>query len=200
MIERIAEIVSEKIIVYNHNSDDKDIYIYGLQIILNTLISICAVLLLGAFFHEFTGAVLFLISYCSVRLFAGGLHASTNNRCMMIFISGYIITYLILKNLVIHFNPVVLCFLILLNCMILLWAPVDALNNPISDKFRGSMKKRAFFISLFFSTAVSLLLYHKYEAGKWAFAGLCWVSLILVTGKINNILISRGNYHHEKVQ
>lgn len=199
MIERIADVVSERIVMYNHKSGDKDIYNYGLQIILNTLFSICTVLLLGAIFHEFTGAVLFLISYCSVRLFAGGLHASTNNRCMMIFIGGYIITYLILKNLVVHFNPVILCFLILLNCMILFWAPVDALNNPISDKFRRSMKKKALFISLLISTAVCLLLYHEYEAGKWAFAGLCWVSLILVTGKINNILISRGNDHHEKV-
>ena len=199
MIERIANSISEKIVMYNHNSGDKEIYNYGLQIIFNTLFSISAVLLSGAFFHEFTGAVLFLISYCSVRLFAGGLHAGTNNRCMMIFIGGYIITYLILRNLTVHFNPSIVCFLILLNCMILFWAPVDALNNPISDKFRRSMKNKALFISLLISTAVSLLLYYEFEAGKWAFAGLCWVCLILVTGKINNIFMSRGNYHHEKV-
>lgn len=198
MIERIAAFVSERIAASNHNNDDKEIYNYGLQIMLNTLFSICAVLLLGAVLHELSGTVLFLLSYCSVRLFAGGLHASTNNKCMTIFIGGYVVTYLILRNLSVHLDFVIISFLIILNLLILLWAPVDALNNPISQANRKIMKKRALLNSILISSLIFFLLYNGYAAGKWGFAGLVWICLIMVTGKFNNILLlNRGTYRHE---
>ena len=179
MIERIATFVSERMVALNHNEEEKEIYNYGLQIMLNTLFSICTVLLLGAVFHEFTGTVLFLLSYCTVRLFAGGLHASTNNKCMMIFIGGYVVTYLILRNRSIHLDVVIISFLIIVNLFVFLWAPVDALNNPISQANKKIMKKRALLNSLLITLLILFLLYNGYAAGKWGFAGLVWICLIM---------------------
>jgi len=40
MVDKIAEIISNRIIAVNGQGEDKEIYTYGLQILLNTLLSI----------------------------------------------------------------------------------------------------------------------------------------------------------------
>lgn len=199
MVGKLANIIAERIVEYNHRNEEKEIYNYGLQIMLNTLCSICMVLVLGGLFHEFFGSVFFLICYCSVRFFAGGLHVSTNGKCMTIFVSGYLAAHLILKRAEILMDVKTICFLLLFNCLILLLAPVDVVNNPISIDKKRIMKRKAFLMSLIITLVILLMLNYKPEIGEWAFAGLSWICLILVAGKFNNILVCR-RYLCEKTQ
>lgn len=38
MVDKMAEIISQKIVTVNGNREDKEIYVYGLQILLNTFL------------------------------------------------------------------------------------------------------------------------------------------------------------------
>lgn len=60
MVDKIAEIISNRIIAVNGQGEDKEIYTYGLQILLNTLLSIGVVLLIGSAANELWGTVIFL--------------------------------------------------------------------------------------------------------------------------------------------
>lgn len=188
MIEEVAEILAEKIVSYNSLEKNKEIYAYGLQIIINTTASLGIVLLLGFILGEFLNTVVFLVCYCAIRIFAGGLHANTNNRCMIIFISGYIFICFLLKNVLFVLNGGVVCLLIAINLCVVCLAPVEAPNNPISVAKRKKMKIRSIIISFIITILVFALLFFKYEMGKWACLGLCWFTIILVTGKLKNIL------------
>lgn len=193
MVDKIAEVISDRIVAVNGQREDKEIYKYGLQILLNTVISIGIVLLIGSAANELWGTVIFLFCYCSLRLFAGGLHADTNNKCMVIFIGGYIIALSILKCVEVVLNVDVIGILVLLNICVLMWAPVDVPNNPIPTAKKRIMKKRAFFISLIITSVIFALLYNSCDEGKWAFAGVGWYFCILTTGKIKNIIYIRRN-------
>lgn len=198
MIENIANIIAKKIVEHNIKSENEDIYSYGAQILLNTLCSILIVVLLGVLFDEFIGTIIFLLSYCSLRFFAGGLHVSTNGRCIMTFVSGYIAVCFILKLITITLDIEIILGLITINLITWILAPVDNRNNPISLEKKKIMKKRSFFISLIITIVIFVLLYNDYGIGKWAYAGLSWACLILVVGKIKNILTSR-RYDYEKI-
>lgn len=191
MVDKIAEVISDRIVTVNGQREDKEIYKYGLQILLNTVLSIGIVMLIGSVANELWGTVIFLIYYCSLRLFAGGLHADTNNKCMAIFIGGYIFALYILKRVEVALNVDVIGILILFNICILMWAPVDVPNNPIPTSKKRIMKKRAFFISLIITSVIFALLFNTHDEGKWAFAGLSWYFCILTTGKIKNIIYIR---------
>lgn len=131
MVDRIAKLIATKIVLANETDEDREIYEYGLQIILNTLFSISIVLLLGFLMNEMQGTIVFLICYCSLRLFAGGLHADTNNKCMTIFICGYLVFAIIIKNIEVTLNFSSIAVLLGSIICIVLWAPVDVPNNPI---------------------------------------------------------------------
>ena len=61
MVDKIAEIISNRIIAVNGQGEDKEIYTYGLQILLNTLLSIGVVLLIGSAANELSGAFSLLL-------------------------------------------------------------------------------------------------------------------------------------------
>lgn len=56
------------------------------------------------------------------------------------------------------------------------------------------MKKKAFFISSTITIVIFVQIYNRYNEGKWAFAGVCWFSGILIAGKIKNIIYFRRHY------
>lgn len=199
MVEKISQLLAEKIVLNIGQEEDQEIYEYGLQIFLNTLFSISIVLVLSILIKEFCGTVIFLISYCSIRLYAGGLHADTNNKCMMIFVGGYVIASIITQNIEITLNAGIIIILLLFNVCIGFWAPVDALNNPVPIQKRSIMRKRASLISIIITGVTIIMLYNEYKGGKWALAGVCWFFCILVLGKSKNFLIFR-RYRDEKNQ
>lgn len=197
MIDRIAEVISQRIVTVNGNREDREIYVYGLQILLNTLFSIGIVLVIGFVFNVLWGTVVFLFCYCLLRVFAGGLHVNTNNLCMTIFIGGYILFSFALNYIEVFLNVKTICILVLFNICILKWAPVDVPNNPIPMMKRRIMKKKAFFISLIITSVIFFLIYNGYNEGQWGFAGVCWFFCILISGKIKNMKYFR-RYYDEK--
>lgn len=191
MIKKISDSVASKIVFETGHEEEKEVYAYGLQIIFNTLISIIMVMLVGICLHEVSGTIAFLISYCSIRLYAGGFHANTNEKCMAIFVFGYLIISFILSHVKVILNLYSILILALINIAIIMWAPVEAYNNPIPVSHKNGMKLKAFFISLTITFVIFLALYFNFNAGAWGYAGMCWFGCVFLTGKIKNEFIRR---------
>lgn len=187
--------IASRIVLNNHCENEKEIYEYGLQIIINTIFSLGLVLICAVIFKEFINTIVFLICYCTIRIFAGGFHASSNNRCMIIFISGYLVSFVLLKYKVIEFSIISIIILIFIDLCIILWSPVGVPNNPIAPELSIKMKKRASIISLIITFVVLILLYFGYEIGEWGYAGVCWFGIIIIAGKFNNLY--KGDYNEK---
>lgn len=191
MIKKISDTIANKIALYSLNEENKEIYSYGLQILINTICSISIVLVLGILFNEFIGTTAFLLCYCLFRLFAGGLHVSTNARCIMTFVCGYVVVCVCVKTVIISLNVIVIISLMIINLAVILFAPVDDIYNPISIRKKREMKRVAFFISLIITFVVFIALYKNCWIGRWGYAGLSWACMIMVVGKTKNTIISR---------
>lgn len=191
MLRKISELVAARIVSYTKLEEDKGIYVYGLQIILNTLVSMGLVLIAGYCFHVFYETIFFLVSYSSIRLYAGGYHAPSNEKCMGIFLLGYLVISFIVSNV----EPVAKTFIILILCLIdisiFMWAPVEAHNNPIPEQKKRGMKRKAFFISSIITVVIFLMIHFGLEIGIWGFAGVCWFWIIFATGKMKNTFLRR---------
>lgn len=135
---KIADLLIENNII---EKNDKNVFIYGIDYMLSSILHIVTTLAIGALFGMFLESVVFLISYMPIRQYAGGFHASTPTRC---YFSSIIITTVVLYiiGLPIWSDIVILFFLAVASLIIFLLAPVEDKNKPLDDKEKIVYKHR----------------------------------------------------------
>lgn len=133
MIKNLSENITDYFYLNNIiNEEEKEIYIYGLHLIISSIIGITIILTLGLIFNIFSNTFLFLISFISIRMYSGGYHAKSYIKCNITLITIYLIVFLI-----VNYTPTELIFLssILLSIItliiILKFAPTDTENKKL---------------------------------------------------------------------
>ena len=149
----IANKICEKGLVDN---EDVSIYTYGLEVLISTVFSFLTIMLIGFLFSAVFEAVFFLSVLVVLRRFTGGYHAKTyigcNLSCSLLFITTLFL------NRVLSFNLVALIIIHFLGLIIiLLIAPVENINKPLSLSKRRVNKKRAVIACLALSMITILL-------------------------------------------
>ena len=64
--------------------EDAEIYIYGINQILVSVLNVSSALIIGLIFDMFLESVIFMAAYIPLRSFAGGYHAKTPVRCYIL--------------------------------------------------------------------------------------------------------------------
>ena len=123
--------------LFNHGviaEEDKDIYVYGFQLLISFLFSTSLVLLIGAVLGKIAETLAFLIVYILLRSFSGGYHANSYAVCTIVTVSVYLIV--ILMSSLVNVNLIAYLSLFILGIILLaLMAPVRHPNKKISSKF-----------------------------------------------------------------
>lgn len=79
--------------------DDKDVYTYGLFVLLYNSFLVTNILLFGLLFKHLDFSILFLIFWTPYRILVGGSHCSTPFKCCLFFTFYYFISYFIYINI-----------------------------------------------------------------------------------------------------
>lgn len=163
--------------------EDKEIYQYGLQQALVTLINIGSTLLLGFIFDCVFVGVLFMLAYIPLRSYAGGAHAKTSLRCYFASLILMGAVFWVIR----HFPYVrLVCILLTIINGMIVWymVPVENLNKRLDEVeifvFREKARRILIFeiiISLFANAFYMKLL------GKCMTLVLCVMAIMLLVGK-----------------
>ena len=95
----LSERVADFLFVHGTiKNKEKDIYIYGLELIISSIINLLICLILSILFGCFVNGLIFFISFSSLRRFTGGFHSKSFLRCNIIF--GLIVVMTQLLNLI----------------------------------------------------------------------------------------------------
>lgn len=78
---------------------DREVYVYGLELIISTLAGMLSILAVSTMLSDITAGLVFLFSFVPLRLFTGGYHASTYGKCFLVSNISYIVLILI-NNLI----------------------------------------------------------------------------------------------------
>lgn len=112
---------------------DFEMYMYAYETLIAFIVNIIVILAISCIFKKFTYTLWFLGWYCPIRQYAGGYHADNYIRCLLVFLSIYLLNIVILETLM-YFN--LLYLIIGATCLsfIGIWilAPVEHRNNPLS--------------------------------------------------------------------
>ena len=83
--KRIAFLVCEKTDLL-----PLEIYVYGFELIISSIIETGALLLVGFLIGKFVETILFLVSFSSIRFFSGGYHANSYFKCFAVTLVSFI--------------------------------------------------------------------------------------------------------------
>lgn len=140
MLNQWAQCLTDVLVRHNAiESSRRPVFTYGFQLLLSTSFSISSVLVISAFLSRLPAALTFLTVFISLRLFNGGVHASTYGRC---FLLTNAISFAVLAGSAcagIMFPvlscplPYVLITLISMGIIVCL-SPVKHINHPLSEQ------------------------------------------------------------------
>ncbi|HSH35691.1 accessory gene regulator B family protein, partial [Schnuerera sp.] len=91
MLHKLAEdisfyLITNKII----DIEDRDIYIYGLELLISTLFTSISILILGLLIGEWISGVAYLTVYFLLKSYTGGYHAKHYYECYIYSILVFI--------------------------------------------------------------------------------------------------------------
>lgn len=186
----MISILSDKIGLYlvsktvDHKGIEADIYSYGIELILSTIINVSFILLVSSIFGCLIESILFMIVFGMLRTTAGGIHAKTHITCLMaystvsfilIFICQFIANY---NNFMV--GIVVISVIFISVVLVFRYAPVGSENKPLSEQeiLEYRKKSRTIVVILASLIMISLLItpqnmyYVSVCSGAMLFEGL----------------------------
>jgi len=169
------------------DADDYELYQYAFETIVALIMQLSTILIIGFALNRFTETLLFLVFYCPIRQFSGGLHAENYKRCLLFFITIYI-TNIYLMNKLISMKSttaiIVLAFISFIGIYFL--APQEHRHNPLSSKERKKYKKIVIYLCSIL-LVISIVCFNftiTYEYAMYLSSVIVCIFIMLILGLI----------------
>ncbi len=141
--------------IYSKNnlpSDEHDIYVYGYEIIISSVITFVLLAITGLLFGKFIEAAAFFCVFYLLRRRTGGYHANTYFKCNIIFECNIILVMILASVNIIFFAKIIINLISFLSCLSLtiIKAPIPNPNKPIPKDMRNKHKIWAIGLEMLF--------------------------------------------------
>ena len=186
MLTKLSQIIVDFFVKEDVVSEEQlEIYQYGIELSVSTLMGLFIVLAIGVLSRRFTESVIFYIVFCLTRAFCGGFHAHSHLLCKVTFICVLILVLvmdLVLYNIEIYYWFVLYLYSLTLVCA---FAPVE---NP-NKRLTSYDKKRCEIISIIFMVVwlVAMILFYSFGSELYHIVALTlfFVANLMLLGKYN---------------
>ncbi|MCT4688657.1 accessory gene regulator ArgB-like protein [Vallitalea sp.] len=136
-----SKLIDKKII----KEDDKEVYTYGFEIVISSLLILIGMIIIGRIFRCMLKVIVFILFFCSLRVQAGGYHAKSHLKCFIYFLLSCFLTIFI-SHLLLDFdkNLIIIVLALIESCIIIItYAPVDTINKPLGSSEKLTYKKKS---------------------------------------------------------
>lgn len=194
MISNLSKkVVNYLILTGSIDINEKELYEYGLFILLSTVFFIGVTSIIGFVFGLFLQSLLFFVAFVVIRQFAGGYHASTELRCEIfttLSIFFCTATMYLIRNPI---SIVVLVFVaLMLSIFIFLFGPIDNEEKILSATELKVYRKRTRQILLVIIVVVIVSFYFEIKTICIPCCmSLILESILLLAGKIQKVRMGK---------
>jgi len=168
---------------------DEDVYLYGLDLLLFSIVNLIAILITATIFGKIPESLLLMIAIIPLQAYGGGYHAKTHLRCFLIMYVGWWVVIFALAFV----TPIIATVLSIMAVVLtFILAPVSHVNVPMSPGRKSQLRKYVRFIVLVIA-ALSLafmwipILVHV-DVGMVLSVGIGIASLSMLLAHINNFV------------
>lgn len=166
------------------NSEDKELYTYGLRQGALMLLNILTILIVGKIFGMMWQSVVFMVTYIPLRTYAGGYHARTQLKC---YISSVVLIVAVL--LAIRFIPwtnlIMITISIISGLIIYILSPMEDSNKPLdAAEVKVYGRKARMILGFEFGALILLIILRVKNMAACLSVSLLSLSMMLICGKI----------------
>ena len=187
-MDRIANTITDHLVRKQRIDErQREIYCYGLKLILADVINFSLIMLLSVLLGRFWDGVAFLITLCGVRKYSGGFHAKTFWLCRL----SMLITYLCvigISELLGRMSGALLVTIVLNVAAIVIipcLAPVKHPNKILTDKQLEENKLKAAIASEILAAVSILFVIVNNPVGITMAMTLCAIVVLMFVGIIS---------------
>lgn len=190
MIERSVHAITEKLVLNkNIPEEEREVYCYGIRQMFDSIINILTVIAIGVLFGMVWQSILFSVTYIPLRRCAGGYHAPNPHICYGLSVALIIVSLVLIKAIDIS-GRTLLAILTISLFLIVIKAPVESRNKPLSDKEKAVYRRWSCIIAAIESITTITMF-----AMGWEIACKC----ILIALFMSAFLLLFSDKNYEKV-
>lgn len=174
-------------------NEEKDIYVYGTELIISSIINLFICLIISILFKDFINGLIFFISFSSLRRFTGGFHSKSFLRYNIIF-AIIVVTTLLLNTYLGYIIDYVIVNVIFSLLSIVLFSPVYNDNKKLSE-----YERKLYLIKSVVVYLIHILVYFLLFIGIGLKLNIIIISdfvvaVMIIWGVLNNRLIHQGRF------
>lgn len=172
---------------------DRNIYEYGLELILSSIINIFVIIITGIFTSRLFESIALLAIVIPLQSCGGGYHAKTHMRCFLIMYIGWWWVMWIIPYINLLATILIICLSLV---TIFTFAPITNENVPMSNQQYYKMKILVRCLSCVASAlgiTTSWFWEGKNYIGKSLIMGIGVVALSVIAAKVRTIIICSYN-------
>lgn len=193
MSEKIADwLIRQKAI----SADERELYIYAVHCLFSLLYPIVFASVVGAIFGMVIETIVMIIPFILVRKFAGGYHADSFGKCLII--SSMVIIVTIQIAMVVDNSYILNAIYVAGSMLLILFSPIDSENKRLDIDDKKFCKKITVFIVLILFIIVETFWLKGYRYYiKFIEIGVVLAELLQIVAIIINLLNSIRNCREE---
>lgn len=179
--------------------DEREIYVYGFELFISSLINFIIVFFIGFIFNRLLQTLIFLITFCPLRQYSGGYHATNHFKCTVYFNLIYISVIFFEKNILLNNSQYIsILTLILASLIIALLCPIQDKNKPLSIMEKKYFQRTAIKILIVCDVVITITVLDNFYRNYSIYAVIAIVLLacLMVVGKIKNL---KGEFNEKYV-
>lgn len=182
MINRISEriaffLLNKKVIEEN----ELEIYIYGYEVLISSVIDFSIVLLFAIIFNKIILMTTFFTMFVSIRIYTGGYHADTFGKCKIVFIM--ICLLLVITSYIDVLLIPMIIVMILYNATVFILAPVENINKPLSFCEKKKYRRISIVLSLIWTTIAVITYFSFNEICQSITVTALIIAVMMIVGK-----------------
>ena len=188
MLARISgKIVNWQIKTGILSDEERAVYQYAYELLLNQVINISLAVLIAVVFAAPIPVLLFLISYIPMRSFCGGYHADTNLGCTIVSALLICCVCWIYQNIRGSVLMIYYPFIYLISgYLVIRYAPVPTQNKPLDETETVRYRRKSRILWLL-ETGIGIALYFLLrEYGVVIAVSHLFLACMMIVGKLKN--------------
>ena len=155
------------------------IYSYCFEILLSELAFWGSIFIIAFCSNLICPTIIYLLGFCLFRSIAGGYHASTHLRCLLLSISFYLVFILLFQHISTSKN-VCLLFISFAYFIFLFFAPIDHKNKRFNQDQYITLRFKLLSLMIIFFVISIILMLCSYTMTLFCLCYGCWQAAVAI--------------------
>ena len=116
------------------NQDNREIYVYALEVVLLNFILLMTLLIISLFGGQHLFFACYLCFFVPLRIFTGGYHAKKSEICFVMSVTSYVLSMILVNSNLLLFNNVIMVLItVTVMLAMFLYSPIENINHPLGE-------------------------------------------------------------------